>query len=224
MDRDENTPGINPAWQEVLGVIPEDRHEPVTPYFQKWDQSANERITKANESLKVWEPYQPLVDHGIPMDQIHESLQLHQTLMNNPMELYEALQKSYGLSGNEEEESGEEETAPNQVPKEFQQLQGVTKQMAEWIVQQEQEKKHEAENAALDRALEAAKEKYGEFDEAYVLSQMAFKDMSADKAVEEYKKFEESLLQSKPRPFAPNVMGGTSSGSGYPSQQPINPT
>lgn len=219
-----DSPGLNPAWQEVLSVIPEDLHETVTPYFSKWDQSAQERVTKANDSLREWEPYKPFIEHGIKPDTLHEALQVHHTLINNPMELWKALQESYNFGDEEEETETPPAANPAALPKEFQQVQNMTTQLAEYVLEQEKQKKFAVEDAALDKALSEARAKHGEFDEAYVLSQMANKDLDVEQAVEQYHTFVQGILQSNPRPFAPSIMGGSSGGSGYPSQQPVDPT
>lgn len=217
------TPGVNPAWNDLLSTIPEDIHEQVTPVLQKWDQSVQKKIEDANKALAEWEPYKPLREHGIDMGLVQEGLQLHHTLMNSPLEIYRALRDSYDFSDEESEEEEPEEPSAN-IPKEFQQTQAMTRQLAEWVLQQEESKKNAAEDAKLDSALNAAKQKYGDFDEAYVLSQMANKDLDVDAAVEQYQQFVQGILQANPRPFAPRIMGGSASGSGYPTQQQINPT
>lgn len=228
----DNSGGINPAWNDLLGVIPEDLHSQVTPYLQNWDQSVQQKIETANKVSKEWEPYQPLREHGIEMGTIQESLQLYQMLNQNPLELYNLLKDSYkfdsqsGGNGDTDPDDGDPASNPAIGDREKQLL----NTMAEWIIKQEDEKKHAAENAAMDRAFKEARTKfaeqakqYGDFDENYVLAQMS-KGAELDDAVQSYYSFAENLINNRPKPVAPSIMSSSSGGSGFPRQQQIDPT
>lgn len=218
-------PGPNPAWNDVLSVLPEQFHSVVTPHFQQWDQSAQQRIEKANSDLKQFEAYQPFVEHGISPEDLGQGLQLMQQINENPQAVYQALGEAYGLTAGQVQDAiesdGEEED--DEEPQNFQdprvdQLQQGFDLIAQNLLDQHQQKVDAEAEAELDQNLKALHEKHGDFDEQYVLSLCAVNEsMTLDQAFDSYQQLVQSVLQQNPRPFAPNVMG-SSGGTGLPSQ------
>src|SRR5687768_4365671 len=96
-DAGDNTPGPNPAWNDVLSVLPEQFHQVVTPHFQKWDQEAQSRIESINSQLKQFENYKPFAEHGITSDEIEQGLRLMYEINNNPQNVYNALNNAYNF-------------------------------------------------------------------------------------------------------------------------------
>lgn len=221
------TPGQNPAWNDVLSVIPEQYHQQVTPYFQKWDQSAQTRIEEVNGRLKSFEPYQQFVEHGIDPGELEQGLRLMYEINNNPRAVYDALAEAYNLTpqqvqdlanGNKEEE---EENPYLQDPR-IDQLQQGLDLVGQVVLQDQQRRMAEQADAELDAELKSLESKYGNFDERYVLALMA-NGASGDDAVKAFQELTNTVIQNNPRPFAPNVMGGSGGSSGLPSQA-IDPT
>jgi len=223
-----NTPGQNPAWNEVLSLLPEQFHGPVTQHFQKWDQAANSRIEAANAKVKEFESYAPFVEHGIDFDTISNGLNLMHTLNNDPQQLYDALRETYGLTHKEAAEAVQEvseevadESTPN--PK-LQQLEEGFNVLAQAYLTDQEAKRTAEVDAWTESQFAEAKKKYGDFDEGYVMDRIVAKnaadeDYTVDEAVQDYQKLVSSIVESNPRPFAPRVLGGTSGGgSGLPSQ------
>lgn len=219
-----SSPGHNPAWDEVLSVLPEQFHSVVTPHFQKWDNAAQSRIENIN---KQYEQYKPLVEHGIDFDQVTQGLQLMHMANNDPRELYNQLQSALGLSPQEAaevmeeiEEEGEEETTNPQLEK----LQQGFDLLAQRVLDEEKAKENAKFDAELDSEIAAAKEKYGDFDEDYVLAKVHGKILNGEEysiaqAAEAWTTMRDNILQSNPRPFAPAVIGSNSgNGAGLPSQ------
>lgn len=226
----DNSPGPNPAWNDVLGVIPEQFHQMVTPHFQKWDQAAQDRVTQANETVAQYEPYKAFIEHGIDPSELENSLRLAYEINNNPQAVYNALGSAYGLAGTEAAANEEEEpeTPPNpaanaQAPnQEYTQLREGLELVSKIILDEQNAKAQAADDAALESELASLKKKHGDYDEGYVLAMMT-NGATGDQAIEAYKTMRNSLLQSSPRPFAPNIMGSSGGGAGVPSQQ-IDPT
>jgi hypothetical protein len=223
----ENAPGPNPAWNDVLSVIPPEYHEKITPHFQQWDQSAQSQIEKANASVKNFEPYQQFVDNGIDATELENGLRLLYEINNNPQNVWDALGKAYGLSGEPgnagiaQTGAGEEQQQQYQDPR-FDQLQQGIELVSQIVLNEQQAKVSAQADAELDRELAELKTKHGDYDERYVLAMMQ-SGMSGEQAIQSFQGLRNNLLQSNPRPFAPNVMGSSGGGTGYPSQA-IDPT
>jgi soluble cytochrome b562 len=212
-----SSPGTNPAWNDVLSVIPEQLHSQVTSHFQKWDQAANSKISSLNSQL---EQYKPFMEHGIDGDILTQGVQLLYQLQNDPKSLYDALVQNFNFSPEEAAEAVEEATeeSENSNP-EFKKLQDGFELLAQHVLNQENQKQEAAADAQLDKDLKAAAEKHGEFDEPYVLYQMYTHGKSMDEAVQAYQDMANGILQKNQSPFAPNILGSSSgNGSGLPSQ------
>jgi hypothetical protein len=222
-----NEPQGNPAWGEALSAIPEQFHQVLTPHFQKWDQSAQERITTVNEQLKAYEPYKDFVDNGVSAEDLVQGYQLIYQLNQDPQAVYNALKEAYGFSSGEpvSEENGEgveEEAETNFQDPRFDQLQQGLDVVAQTILQQEQIKVQQKADQELDAEINSLKEKYPNFDEGYVLSLVA-NGATMEEAAKAYDTLTQNILQQNPRPFAPTVMGNSGGGTGLPSQA-IDPT
>jgi uncharacterized phage infection (PIP) family protein YhgE len=219
-----SSPGPNPAWNEVLSIIPEQFHQSITPHFQKWDQAAQNRIENIN---KQYEAYKPFVEHGIDFDTLTQGLQLMHQLNNDPKAVFEQLQTHLGLSPQEaadvmeEMDDSEEEASNPQLEK----LQQGFDLLAQRVLDEEQAKENAKFDADLDKEIAAAKEKYGDFDEDYILAKVHAKLMNGEdytiaQAAEAFGSMRDNILQSNPRPFAPTIIGSNSgNGVGLPSQQ-----
>jgi len=219
----ESAPGPNPAWNDVLSVLPESFHGMVTPHFQKWDQAAQSRVEAANEQLKSYEGYQPFVEHGIDPTELQNGLRLMHEINTNPQAVWDALGRAYGLAnGTEVEDDGadgdEGAGTPNLQDPRFGELQQGLELVSQIVLQEQQAKANLQADSELDAELTSLKSKFPDYDERFVLAMMQ-NGMSADQAGQAWQDTRNSLLESNPRPFAPNVMGGSQGGSGYPSQQ-----
>lgn len=221
----ESSPGLNPAWGEALSAIPEQFHGVLTPHFEKWDQSAQQRIEQANQTVSQFEGYKPFVENNVSPQDLEQGMQLMYQLNANPQAVYNALAEAYGLGPtaeieSEEEEGDESEAQIFQDPR-YDQLQQGLDTVAQVILQQEQQKVESQADAALDAEINALKEKHPNFDEGYVLSLVA-NGATFEEAATQYESLVNNILQRNPRPFAPSVMGNSGGGTGLPSQA-INP-
>lgn len=230
----ESTPGPNPAWNDVLGVLPEQFHSIVTPHFQQWDQAAQTKIEAANAKVKEFEPYQSFLDHGIDATEIENGLRLMYEINNDPQRVWNALAEAYGLgsqAGNSGEEGnpsghgGENPQTPNFQDPRFDEIQRGLELVSQITLQNEQAKANAQADADLEAEIQGLHEKYkdqGGIDERFILGMMS-NGMSAEQAGQAWIDTRNSLLQNNPRPFAPNVMGNSGGGTGLPSQA-IDPT
>lgn len=147
----------------------------------------------------------------------------------NPQAVYDALANAYNLgpgvgNGNVDDGDDDDDDSSEQQfydPRYDQLQQGI--ELVSRIVLDEQNAKlaRQAEEE-LDAELSQLREKYGDFDERYILAMMDM-DMTGEQAIQEYQKLTQNLLQNNPRPFAPSILGNSGGGSGLPSQA-IDPT
>ncbi|MFG2268105.1 hypothetical protein [Streptomyces sp. NPDC048720] len=226
----ENAPGPNPAWNDVLGVLPEQYHEVVTPHFQKWDQAAQQRIEQANQMVSQFEPYKPFVENNISPQDLEQGIQLMYQLNADPQAVYNALGEAYGfaVSGQQQQqipgqEAGDETDDGYQDPRydEIAALQQRQQEgldlIAQTLLQQEQAKLDAAAEAEIDSELNALKQKHPGISEEFALSLMV-NGFDANQVGERWAAMTQGILQQNPRPFAPNVMGTNGGGTGLPSQ------
>lgn len=231
---DQNeAPGPNPAWNDVLSILPEQFHSVVTPKFQEWDNAAQSRIEALNSTVKEFEAYKPFVEHGISPDELEQGVRLMYEIQNNPQGVYEALANAYNFnqqaanpaaaeSNNAEEENAENPLAlPPEVMEKLNQHDGLLQAVSQIVLNDAQAKQAAQADIALEKELETtAKELNLEaYDEDYVLTKM-LNGMSAKDAFASY----QSLMQRlTPQPFAPSVLGSNGGGTGLPSNA-IDPT
>lgn len=222
-----NAPGLNPAWSEALNIIPEQFHTQITPYFQQWDQAAQQRIESVNSQLKEFEDYKPFVEHGISPDELEQGVRLMYELNNNPQGVYEALANAYnfgqtptnnGEEPSEEEEGNENEYNIAQNP-EFTKLQEGLELVSKIVLDDAQAKADAEADAELDAELESLKQKHGEnYNEQFFLAMMQ-NGMNGDEAAEAFKELKGNIA---PAPTAPSILGNAG-GNGVPSNA-IDPT
>jgi hypothetical protein len=214
-------PGQNPAWNDVLSVLPEQYHQAVTPHFQKWDQSAQQKIEQANQMVSQFEPYKPFVDNGISAEDLEQGLQIAYQINTNPQAVFNALKEAYGFEAAQaiaQEMAGEEEEeGPDFQDPRFDQLQQGLDLVAQTVLQQQQQKIMQETEAEIDAELNELKQKHPGISEEFALSLMV-NGFDVNQVGERWAAMTQNILQSNPRPFAPSVMGSSSGGTGLPSQ------
>lgn len=217
---EEDNSGHNPAWDEVLSVLPEQFHSVVTPHFQKWDSAANQRVESVNGQLSAFESYKPFVEHGISAEDVEQGIRLMYEVNNNPQSVYDALQKAYNfgqapnaatpVANNGE---SEEEAEPNSDPR-YNRLNEGLELVSRIVLNDAQAKQAAQADSALDSELNQLKEKIGDYDERYVLALMQ-SGLSAEQAGDAWAGLQQ---QFQPKPFAPSILSGNNGGgSGLPS-------
>lgn len=232
-EQGDNAPGPNPAWNDVLSVLPEQFHEAITPHFQQWDQAAQQKIEAANSKVKEFEPYSQFVEHGIDSEELENGLRLMYEINSNPQAVYDALAEAYNLGGGtqsakpttsttEDDEEVEEIDPQNFQDPRYDELQQNLSLVNQVILEQNQEKMNNQADAELDNEMSSLKQAHGEFNEEYVLAMM-MNGKSGKEAVEAFQNLTQQITQNNPRPFAPTIMGTSSGGAGLPSNQ-IDPT
>lgn len=212
-------PGINPAWNDVLSVLPEQYHAVVTPHFQKWDNEAQNKITELNSQVGSWKDFQFLQEHGFTSEQVTQALNIMQELNTNPKNIYDALEEAYKFSGaNSPVATGENPSEVNPWESKYNELQGQLSTISQIMLQQEEARNNARADAQVDAEINAALQKFPDVvldknTENYILTQAYTTGMSIEQAFQQFVDFRNAL---SPQPYAPQVMGST--GGGVPSQ------
>lgn len=201
--------GINPSWNDVLNYVPEDKRNEVIPKLQEWDKN----YQKVQSEIAPWKDF---ISSGVDPETAQFSLNVLSTLEANPRMIYEALGNHLGITPGQAKELVEDQgllEAEKQLNKQTKELddprltklQEQTDAMARILLARREEEAVAAEEAALDEELSALRDKYGEYDEEYVLAKM-HAGMDSEEAVKAYIEHEEAILRR--RPVAPRILGG----------------
>jgi hypothetical protein len=228
--------GINPAWNDLLNEIPSSLHHVVTPHLTKWDQGIQQKFQQIQQDTSVYEPYKDFVDNKVDPQSIQQALAVMGMLNDKPEQFFQEMQNFYsddprfkGIlkpegQGQQEFDLGEDQQKQQQQynlesdPR-FQQLTQQQEIIANFLSTQVQQQEQAKEDAALDAELTAMTQKFGEFDEDYVLG-LVSSGIDLDKAVQRYKNIEAKFRQA-PLPGS-NLPPVVNPGGGVPSTA-INP-
>lgn len=196
--------GGNPAWNDVLQYVPEDKRQEVVPKLQEWDQN----FQQVQESLSPWKEF---VDSGVDPETAQVALNVLQTIETNPEAVYEAIGKSLGITKQEAEELVdevvEEESQASGISREqFEALAKQSNAMAQILLAKREEEALAQQESELDKELSGLREKYGDFPENEIVYRMLHSDMSAEDALKDYAQFEENLFRQRRQ--APRVLSG----------------
>lgn len=225
MDSETNSPSYmqgqdssgNPAWNDFFEVVPEEYHQALTPVLTNWDKGVNERFSKIHED------YAPF--KGVDKEQFEFAMSLADRVENEPLEIYNALHEYLSEQGlleslgqGDDDDAAVEEDKGNFDPR-YSKLEQGFQTLAEAYLHQEQLKAEAEEDAALEAELDDMREKYGDFDEEFVLSKMV-NGMDTEEAVQAYVQFVDKLASQMGRP-APRIVG---SAGAFPGQGTVNPS
>lgn len=225
----QESTGINPAWNPLLEKLPSSLHSLVIPELQTWDKNYQDGIGKVHSEYEPWKPFQ---EAGVAPEQVQYGLQLLEMLESNPQQIFDSLKEFLQIEDEQPQpvvdptqqglEQGQE-SAPIDVASipEFQQMTQMVNAMAELLVQQNSQQTEAQADQELDAEFTAAKEQFGNFDEKWVMVQMLANDnLTLPQAVQQYQEFEKGILQNANRP-GPKVLsaGGQNANPGVaPSQ------
>lgn len=213
---------LNPAWEPMLNKIPEAFRGMVTTDLRQWDQNYQQGIQQVHSQ---YEGYKPFLEQQISPEALNNAMLVQQALENDPEQFIKTVAEYYNLQLGEQgqpdpEDAGDGEGLPFDITQDpqFQQYQKVTELMAQQMMSQAQAQEATQMDQQLDSDFEAAKQKYGEFNEDLVLQRMLATGEDIDGAVE----FVNGAIQAEvarhrnPGASAPIMMGA---GGGLPSQQ-----
>lgn len=208
--------GGNPAWNDVLQYIPEEKRPEAVTKLQEWD--------RYNQTLQEeYKPWKSLQEQGIDRDQVEYALRVVNLIENDPRSVFERVAAYLKQNGSLPEgyvvPDPNEQSLP-EIPEglpditqhpEFQKVKALAEKSTEAILEQyrEQQKQKmiEEQLAAFDRDLEALKKKEGDIPEGVVrlMTHMMANDnnLSMEDAYKEVTGILNQLRPPNSPPFTP---------------------
>lgn len=196
--------GLGADWNDIVSAFPEDKRAELAPRLKQ----------RLDETVKPYEPlkaYEDFHRSGITPDQIGTALQVFSTIENNPRQIYDTIGKYLNITPAEAKEAVEniQDGTTSDDPR-LQRIEQQLETLARVTLAEKQqttaEKQLAEQEAALDRELSGLRKKYGDdFDEEEILMRMAHKDLSAEKAYEDYMSKASEIRKRRPSPM---ILGG----------------
>lgn len=218
---DQDTVADTTYADTFLKDVPETERPIVEKYVKQWDAGVTKRFQDVHSE---YADYKPFKEAGIDADYLSQSLALAQALEADPAGTVKAVAEAYGISFGEAAaalEQGVTQPPATQQPAatpdfyqdpRFTQLEQLATTAANILVQQQESQEAANADRELEQTLVSLKEKYGDYDERYVVA-LAMQNGSLEDSVKEYKAWEQQVLTAQNRP-APTVLG---SGGGLPA-------
>lgn len=215
--------GENPAWQELYGVLPESLRPVVAPVLQKWEQGTQQQFQQYAEQMRAFEPYQELIDAGVPADRIEQALAVAQLIDQDPRGFLSQMQtffpdeeQSQQRQQSDDGYTFEEQPFELNNDPQFRQIQEQQDLIAQVLTAQLENERAQEEDQLLDQELTRLQEEYGEFDENYVFG-LALNGVELEDAVKRYFDLVQNI-RSTPRADngLPSII---SPGGGMPSER-----
>jgi hypothetical protein len=208
--------GGNPAWNEILGVLPDSLHSVVKPALEKWDNNYRTGLSKVQSQ---YEPYKEILDTGIEPQNLQYALALLDKIENDPRSIYDALAEHNGWAENSGQGQSEEidpnEYDPENLPDDPRLLRAeqLAEAVAEYTMQQHQQQQEAQEDELLDQVISGLQEQHGIDPEDEVANKFIMGLMlagaTAEQAFEDYIGMTQQIV-TRPRANdgAPVVLGG----------------
>lgn len=221
-------------YADYLEQVPETVRPLVEPTFQEWDKNVTQRFQELHSQ---WEPWKEVADQYQPEDVIG-ALQMALVLDQEPERFLEAFKASYpelvekmleGQGGNQQQpttqtgsEQGLGDLDPSDpVAKALLQMQEQLQQLTGNFTEKQQLEEQEASQKYLDSVLKQLHDDHGDFDDTFILSQMAFANKTPEQAFQAWTDLQAKYLtpgqQQQTQTPAPPVIP---SGGGVPTTQP----
>lgn len=227
--------GDNPAWNEVLEVLPSEFHHMVKPHFAKWDQGVQKKFEQVHSQ---YDPYKPFIENKVSPDELNAALQMMQLMANEPRRVYDKLTEYYGdewglnsgqgqpndVDGFEDYEDavGEEPQGFDENNPYFQQLKRQQDVIAEYLAKEVESKEFAKINQEIDQQFNAVSQKYGDLtqeDVNIIVSIATTQNVSVTDAAEV---LFNRLGQVQPKNSSAGLPPIVPTGGGVPNA-PINP-
>ena len=215
--------GGNPAWNEVLQALPTSLHSQVRPALEKWDRGVQQRFEQVQSQ---YSPYKNFVENKVSPEDIQVALGIAERINTDPQGFFQTFQEMFAEQlGQNQQGQGQpsEGTDPefdlsdySQQPQDdprIAQLEQQQEMLNQWWIEQQNDKMQKEADEQLDRDLKSLEEKFGQFDQRYVLG-LAMAGIPLEQAVQEYQK-----LVGGARGADPNVPNVLSPGGGLPAEQ-----
>lgn len=220
-------------YAEYLEELPETIRPLVEPAFKKWDGSVTQRFQELHSRYEPWkqvtEEYQP--------EDVLGALQVASVIEEDPERFLQAFVQAYpelaekALQGQGGTQQPTTTTPPNSeqglgdldpedpIAKKIQQLEETISQLTGTVTERQQQEQAQEAQQYLDGLLEQLHKDHGEFDDTFILSQLAFANRTPEQAIQAWKDLQSKYLspQQQTQTPAPPVI---STSGGVPSTVP----
>lgn len=214
----------NPAWAEILQVLPTSLHSQVRPALEKWDRGVQQRFEQVQQQ---YSPYKSFAEQKVSPEDIEVALGIAQRINTDPTGFFQTFQEMFkdqlgnaqgqgqSAEGNDPEFDLDDYTQQQQQddPR-LLQIQQQQEMLNQWFMEQQNQKMQEEADAALENDLKNLHDQYGDFNERYVLG-LAMAGVPLEDAVKEY----QGIVGGAGRQPDPNVPNVLTPGGGLPAEQ-----
>jgi hypothetical protein len=171
-DSTDEPEGRNPAWDELLDVLPKSLHGMVTPVLDKWQSGIDSEFEKIA-------PYRKFADADVNPQIIEASMDLARQVQSNPKAVYDELAQRYGWSAAQqmvEEASDNLEEAEemdlfddSESTSELKALKSELDALKSTITSQQEASEQEALSNQIEESLQSLGKEAGDFDQEAVV-------------------------------------------------------
>lgn len=210
--------GLSGFARDYLGKVPEEHRPIVQQHLQEWDKNFTKYSQQVQGKLKAYEGL------GADPETLQNSLQLYNTMLHRPEDVYEALvnagygpKQAQAMTNQvmEEQEQGQgqqENSVPPHLQQQFQKYEQALNTIARHLQQQEEAKRQESELREFDTLMNNLEKKYQGMDRDLV-TRMIATGMEPEQAAQRYMQMVQGVVNENARPKPPTVLG---SGSAVP--------
>jgi hypothetical protein len=187
-------------YANYLAELPESVRPLVEPAFKKWDADVTQRFQALHSE---YDPWKEIVEIGDP-DVVQGALQVAQVLEQDPGRFLKAFADAYPELVQEalaQPQTPNPQTPPNgsteqglgdldpdnPLVQRLSQLEQMLSQVAGGVNNMTEQQQQQENQKILDDTLAKLHAEHGDFDETYVLSQMAYRGLKPDQAIQEFK-------------------------------------
>ena len=201
--------GLSDFARGILNQIPEEDRNVVAKYYKDWDSNVTKRFQGIHEEYR---PYKELGS----VDELQEAVRWIGALNEDPVAFIKMVQEAMKESGivyeNDDDRSNlpEYEGLPQAVVDQIRSLQETVGGLSEKLSHFEGTNQEKEEQAAFDRMLADLHTRHGDFDEDWVVLQIA-RGLDPDEAAKAFPEYIGKYSSSGPthKP-APNLFSGAS--------------
>lgn len=213
-----------PPYSQYLADLPDDVKPLVEGVFKTWDADVNKRFQKLHSE---YDPWKPVID-GLQPDDVQGALQVASILEQDPARFLQAFAEAYpdlvkealkqpetpAPTGSTPEQGLGDLDPDDPVAKKLLALQEQVEKLTGGLSQREQVEQQQAMQAQLDSVLEGLHKEHGQFDDGYIIFQLA-QGATPDQAVQAWKQTLTQYganpgqqQQGEPAPTVVNAGGG----------------
>jgi hypothetical protein len=212
-----------------LKDVPEQFHGQLLDGFKRTDQYWQQQLQQAQSR---YAPFEPLTQRYEPQ-YLSSAATILDEIQQNPAQVLPWLAEQFGVQlgagtqgGNAQMPAGDQgqgddwtTNVPPQVLEKLarlDQLEQIATLTGQTVLEQQQQKQQEEELALFDQHLQELRNKYGEYDEDWVLTRIATRNELPEDAVKAYLAFEQQVAARTQQRRVPTLL---SANGGMPSNQ-----